>query len=162
MANWDGAGYSHISALQRAMATASLASVTVFGDEHVLDVGCGDGYVTRLIADRLPRGSVLGIDPSPRMIEAALGANDQQTNVTFTVGDVTAMNFDHEFDLVVSFNALHWVREQNLAYWNIAGALRPTGRALVQFVCAGDRPSVEDIAMAVAGEPRWSPTSPDS
>ena len=71
MADWDGAGYAHISGLQRAMATASLESVAVAGTERVLDVGCGDGYVTRLIASRVPDGSVLGMDPSPRMIEAA-------------------------------------------------------------------------------------------
>src|SRR5687768_9842363 len=125
MADWDGAGYAHISGLQRAMATASLESIAVAGAERVLDVGCGDGYVTRLIAARVPAGSVLGVDPSPRMIEAARTADDRLTNVSFKVGDVTTMTFGPDFDLVVSFNALHWVLEQQLAYRNIAAALKP-------------------------------------
>ncbi len=157
MADWDGAGYEHISGLQRAMATASLADVTVCGAERVLDVGCGDGYATRLIASRLPRGSVLGVDPSPRMIEAARSANDALTNVSFRVGDVTSMAFGPEFDLVTSFNALHWVTRQEMAYRNIAAALKPTGRVLVQFVCNGSRPSVERVAMEVTADPRWAP-----
>ena len=155
MADWDGAGYAHISGLQRAMATAALESVTVAGTELVLDVGCGDGYVTRLIASRVPEGSVLGVDPSPRMIEAARAADDQLTNVTFQVGDVTTMAFGPDFDLVVSFNTLHWVSKQDTAYRNIAAALKPNGRVLVQFVCHGSRPSVERVAMEVTRDPRW-------
>ncbi|MFI8971562.1 class I SAM-dependent methyltransferase [Nocardia asteroides] len=157
MADWDGAGYAHISALQRAMATAAIESVQVGGGERVLDVGCGDGYVTRLIAARVPGGSVLGLDPSPRMIETARTADDQLTNVDFRVGDVTTMTLAGDFDLVVSFNALHWVTDQETAYRRIAAALAPGGRVLVQYVCDGERPSIEDIAMTVTGEPRWSP-----
>ncbi|MEU8001157.1 class I SAM-dependent methyltransferase [Catellatospora sp. NPDC049111] len=156
MADWDGAGYAHISALQRAMATACLESVTVAGTEQVLDVGCGDGFVTRLIASMVPDGAVLGVDPSPRMIEVARTADDQLTNVSFQVGDVVTMAFGPDFDLVVSFNALHWVAEQQTAYRNIAAALKPTGRVLVQVVCQGDRPSIERVAMETVRDPRWA------
>jgi trans-aconitate 2-methyltransferase len=161
MADWDGAGYAHISGLQRAMAMASLESVAVAGTERVLDVGCGDGYVTRLIASRVPDGSVLGVDPSPRMIEAARTADDRLTNLSFQVGDVTTMTFGSDFDLVVSFNALHWVADQETAYRNIAAALKPNGRVLVQFVCHGSRPSVERIAMDVTRDSRWAPAFAD-
>ena len=156
MADWDGAGYAHISSLQRTMAEYSLAAVHVRGDERVLDVGCGDGFVTRSIAARLPHGAVLGVDPSPRMIETAIAARESDGNVSFAVDDLTTMNFVGEFDLVVSFNALHWVRAQEIAYRNISNALMPTGRALLQFVCAGDRPSVEQVSMDVTTDSRWS------
>lgn len=156
MADWDGADYANLSGLQRSMATASLESVTVVGTENVLDVGCGDGNVTRMIAHRVPDGSVLGVDPSPRMIEVARAADDPLTNVAFQVGDVTTMSFGPAFDLVVSFNALHWVADQETAYRNIAAALKPGGRVLVQFVCHGSRPSVERIAMKVAHDSRWA------
>ena len=150
--DWDGVGYARISGLQRAMATASLESLVVAGTERVLDVGCGDGQVTRLLASRLPAGSVLGVDPSPRMIAAAASGR----NVTFRVGDVTTMAFVREFDLVVSFNALHWVADQRTAYRHIAAALRPDGRAVVQYVCRGSRPSVERVAMEVTRDRRWA------
>jgi trans-aconitate 2-methyltransferase len=156
MADWDGLGYAHISGLQRVMATAALESVAVAGTERVLDVGCGDGYVTRLIASHVQDGSVLGMDPSPRMIEAARTVEDRLTNVSFQVGDVTTMAFGPDFDLVVSFNALHWVTEQETAYRNIAAALKPNGRVLVQFVCHGPRPSIEDVAMEVTRDSRWA------
>ncbi|MEV0459731.1 class I SAM-dependent methyltransferase [Catellatospora methionotrophica] len=157
MADWDGEGYAHISGLQRAMAAAALESVAVDGGETVLDVGCGDGYVTRLIASRVPRGSVLGLDPSPRMVETARTADDRLANVSFELGDVTTMAFAPVFDLVVSFNALHWVADQRRAYRNIAASLKPGGRVVVQFVCHGSGPSVERIATQMTHDPRFAP-----
>ncbi len=75
---------------------------------------------------------------------------------TFRPGDVTSLTFDAEFDVVTSFNALHWVDDQAGAYRRIAAALRPGGRALITFVCAGERRSVEDIGMDVTRVPHWA------
>jgi trans-aconitate 2-methyltransferase len=155
--DWDGTAYGNISELQRAMAAESLAMLTLDGTERVLDVGCGDGYVTAQIADRLPGGSVLGIDPSSRMIIAARSHNAPPTpRLRFESGDVTAMTFDAEFDVVVSFNALHWVRDQAAAFRRIAAALRPAGRALIVYVCAGPRRTIEQVGMSATADPRWS------
>jgi trans-aconitate 2-methyltransferase len=76
--------------------------------------------------------------------------------LTFEVGSAETMSFDSEFDLVVSFNALHWVQDQAAALASIAAALRPGGRATLVFVCDGPRPSLEDVAMTVTTTPRWS------
>ncbi|WP_068280870.1 class I SAM-dependent methyltransferase [Aldersonia kunmingensis] len=157
MADWDGTAYGDISELQRAMAAESLSLVSLNGNEQVLDVGCGDGYVTAQIADLLPEGSILGIDPSPRMITAARARSaPPDQGLRFETGDVTTMTFDAQFDVVVSFNALHWVHDQPAAFGRIAAALRPGGRALVVFVCSGDRRTVEQVGMIVAEDPRWS------
>lgn len=153
VADWDGAQYGVVSELQRVMAAESLSLLTLDGGERVLDIGCGDGYVTAQIADRLPRGMIVGIDPSPRMIEAA---QRRATSAKFQLGEVTTLTYDAEFDVVTSFNALHWVRDQHRAYRCIASALRPGGRALVTFVCGGSRPSVEDVAMDVSRDARWA------
>jgi trans-aconitate 2-methyltransferase len=142
-----------ISELQRVAAAESMALIELDGDERVLDVGCGDGYVTAQIAERLPRGSAVGVDPSPRMIAAA---NQRATPAEFGAGDVTRLAFDSEFDVVTSFNALHWVRDQDAAYRCMAAALKPGGRAYLTFVCAGARPSIEESGMAAVGQSRWS------
>jgi len=157
MADWDGVGYERISGLQRHLAREALAHLVFRGDERVLDVGCGDGYITRSIAVRLPAGSIVGVDASPRMIEVARARPDPPgTDVSFRVGDARDLPFVAEFDVVVSFNALHWVADQVGALTAIARALRTTGRALVQQVCAGTRRSLESTAMDVCAAPRWS------
>jgi trans-aconitate 2-methyltransferase len=156
MADWDGKGYEQISDLQRHLAQRTLAELTFAGDERLLDVGCGDGFITRAIAARLPEGSVVGIDASPRMIEAALSRPDPPgVSIRFEVGDVLSLPFVDEFDVVVSFNVLHWLVDQEAALSAIGRAVRPGGRVIVQQVCAGPRRSLEQLAMDVCARPRW-------
>ena len=156
MVDWDGDRYEKVGDLQRTLATRSLDRLTLRGDEDCLDVGCGDGHLTRLLAARVPEGSVLGVDASPRMLEVARRAEvPDGVFVDFELGDAAALRFDTEFDLVVSFNALHWVTDQVAALSGVARALEPEGRALLQQVCAGPRPSLEQVAMDVCAEPRW-------
>ncbi|MGW9568276.1 class I SAM-dependent methyltransferase [Prescottella equi] len=152
MPDWDGEQYAQTSDLQRAMATRAVAGLDLEPDDRLLDVGCGDGFVTRLLAERLPEGRAVGVDASPRMIAKADTAS---SNVQFVLADARDLPFRAEFDVVVSFNALHWVVEQQRALGSIAAAARPDARVLIQVVCAGDRPSLETVAMEVAGSPRW-------
>ena len=143
MTHWDGEGYEQISALQRHLAQSTLAGLQFRGDERVLDVGCGDGFITRSIAARLPNGSVVGVDASPRMIEVARSRPDPAgADIRFEVGDVLALPFADEFDVVVSFNVLHWVVNQRAALTSIAESTKSGGRVIVQQVCAGPRPLV--------------------
>lgn len=157
MADWDGAGYERISGLQRRLAREALDGLEFRGDERVLDVGCGDGYITRIIASRLPAGSVVGVDASPRMIEVARSRPDPPGAETqFLVADACHLPFRGEFDSVVSFNALHWVTDQGAALTAIARSLRRVGRVVVQQVCTGPRRSLEQTAMLVCAQPRWA------
>ncbi|WP_395728937.1 class I SAM-dependent methyltransferase [Nakamurella sp.] len=157
MPDWDGAGYERISGLQRRLAREALDGLEFRSDERVLDVGCGDGYITRIIASRLPAGSVVGVDASPRMIEVARSRPDPPGAETqFLVADARDLPFRGEFDTVVSFNALHWVTDQGAALTAIARSLRRVGRVVVQQVCAGPRRSLEQTAMLVCAQPRWA------
>jgi trans-aconitate 2-methyltransferase len=150
--DWDGAEYRRVNGLQRWLADRALQELDLAGVGSVLDVGCGDGRITAEVAARIPGGRVVGIDPSPRMIAVAPSSD----NLSFEIGDVLALPYVAEFDLVTSFNALHWVHDQGAALSRIATALATPGRALLVFVCGGDRPSLEDVAMQTSAGGRWS------
>ncbi len=124
----------------------------------MLDVGCGDGKITAEIARRLNSGSVLGVDPSTRMIAFAQAhfARLEYPNLVFAVADATSLPYRREFDLVVSFNALHWVRDQGAALRGIRAALRPAGRAFLEFVPQGPRKSLEDVVEETCASERWA------
>jgi SAM-dependent methyltransferase len=74
----------------------------------------------------------------------------------YAVADVRCLTYWNEFDLVVSFNALHWVPEQGLALRSIRAALKPSGRTLLQFVPQGERVSLEDVIEDTRKSPRWA------
>ncbi len=157
MTEWDAAGYARQSTLQKWLADECLAGLDLGGVERVLDIGCGDGKITAEIAGRLDRGTVLGVDPSTQMIAFAREQfAHSHNNLAFEVGDARDLPFHDEFDLVVSFNALHWVPEQSAALARIRAALTSSGRAVLQFVPQGERKSLEDVLEEVRSTPRWA------
>jgi trans-aconitate 2-methyltransferase len=155
--DWSGRDYAEVSNLQREMAKEALASLRFGHDDRVLDIGCGDGYLTRAVVGMVPDGFAVGVDASPRMIATAhAGGRAGPSGPWFVVGDARRLPFAEHFDAVVSFNALHWVPEQQRALSEITSVLHQGGRALVQVVCAGPRTSLESTATAVCQRPRWA------
>lgn len=158
MTEWDAAAYARISSLQAAMAAEVLAQLTFDGHEQVLDVGCGQGRITAQIAARVPRGSVTGVDPSRDMIAFATGhfGGDTHPNLRFDVGDARTLPYADTFDRVVSFNALHWVPEQDAALRSIRRAMKAAARAQLRLVVDGERTSVETVVETTRKSPRWA------
>ena len=67
-----------------------------------------------------------------------------------------ASSFDARFDLLVSFNALHWVPQQADALRGIRRALKPHGQAHLRLVTRAALTSLEEVAEAVRQEPHWA------
>ena len=99
-ARWNAADYAANSTVQQTWARELIARLKLGGDEHILDVGCGDGKVTAEIARALPRGSVTGMDASPQMIEFAKKTFPASAfpNMRFRVMDARKIKFDRQFD----------------------------------------------------------------
>ena len=118
MTEWNASEYDRLSALQATMAEEALSLLKLQGNERILDIGCGNGKTTAAIAARVPQGSVTGVDASAEMIAFATDALEpgalQSANLQFQVADARHLPFHHEFDLIVSFNALHWIPDQAL------------------------------------------------
>jgi trans-aconitate 2-methyltransferase len=158
MTEWNAAEYSRRSSLQEAMAQEVLVLLDLKDSERILDVGCGDGKITAEIASRVPRGSVVGVDPSGDMISFAQSHFGPATrpNLRFEVADARSLPFKNEFDLVVSFNALHWIPEQGAALTSIRSALISGGKAQLRLVAAGARKSLENVVEETRRTPKWS------
>jgi SAM-dependent methyltransferase len=107
------------------------ALVDIGGTDHVLDVGCGTGDMTRAAARRASSGSVLGIDLSSRMLDLARRQSDDEglTNVRYLQGDAQVHPLEPEsFDIAISsFGAMFFV-DPVAAFVNIGRALRSDGR----------------------------------
>jgi trans-aconitate 2-methyltransferase len=158
MTEWNASEYARLSTLQTTMAEEVLGLLNLKGAEHILDIGCGNGKITTEIAARVPNGRVVGVDASADMIDFATTHRDDgaHPNLQFAVADARRLPFTHEFDLVVSFNALHWIPEQALALQSIRTAIKRDGKAQLRLVPKGARKSLENAIEETRLSPRWS------
>lgn len=129
--DWNALSYHVHSESQLKTAMRLLSSYQFETSASLLDVGCGDGKITKLIADQLS-GPVVGLDISPQMISfAEEHFADPTAQLSFVVGDAAHLHFDNQFDYVTSFTALQWVRDQASALKGIYAALKPNGQVLI-------------------------------
>ena len=118
---WDPADYARVGAFVAELGGAALDLLDPQPGEHILDVGCGEGTLTRKIVER--GATVLGIDNSPEMVEAATAKG-----IDALVMDVAEMRFQADFDAAFSNATLHWVLDKEKAATAIFVALHSGGR----------------------------------
>jgi trans-aconitate methyltransferase len=150
---WNAADYAANSVVQQTWARELIAQLHLRGDEHVLDVGCGDGKVTAEIARAVPRGSVTGVDASSSMIRFARKTfpPGRHPNLEFQVMDARQVRFTQKFDIVFSNAALHWVDDHRAFLRGAASVLRPGGRLVVS---CGGKGNAQDVFVALRPEMR--------
>lgn len=131
---FDGEKYSEASAHQKEWGAKLISELKLTGNEIVLDLGCGDGSLTEKLAEIVLDGKVLGIDSSQGMINKA---NElERSNLKFERMDINELNFENEFDLIVSNAALHWIKDHKKLLSNCYNALKPGG--IIRFSFAGE------------------------
>lgn len=118
---WVAADYARIGAFVPALGAAALDLLDPKPGERILDVGCGDGTLTRQIIER--GADVVGIDSSPELAAVA-----REAGIDVRVGDAARMAFMSEFDAAFSNAALHWMVDPQRVANAIFLALKPGGR----------------------------------
>ena len=118
---WNAADYARVGCFVAELGGAALDLLDPQAGERILDVGCGEGTLTKKIAGR--GATVLGIDNSPEMIAAA-----RANGIDAVLMDAADMPFSCEFDAAFSNATLHWVLEKEQAARAIFRALKPGGR----------------------------------
>ncbi|MEV0598915.1 methyltransferase domain-containing protein [Streptomyces sp. NPDC050315] len=119
-------------------------------DHRTLDLGCGSGQTTRLVALRAPQGRVLGLDLSGPMLTEARARAEREgvANASFAQGDAQVYPFEAgTFDAAISRYGVMFFADPVAAFGNVGRALRPGGR--LAFVCPADA-MLNDWVAAVA------------
>jgi len=100
--------------------------------KHAIDVGCGDGVITRVLATR--GMSVVGLDVSPRMIALARARTDPRLRIEYRHADVMTADLpERTFDLVVSVAVVHHL-PLDVIVPRVARLVAPGGTLLLQDV----------------------------
>ena len=117
--------------------------------QNILEIGCGIGTFSRLLAARSEL--VTAIDLSPKMIEIAENLSKSYTNIAFQVADVLETNFpDEHFDAVVSVATFHHLPLEQILP-RLKKALKTGGKLLILDVTRME--NIQDFFIATAAVP---------
>ena len=104
---WDPNVYNRYADERGRPFVELLTRVRVESAATVVDLGCGPGNLTAMLADRWPAAEVIGVDSSADMVASAQAhASDR---LRFVQGDLSTWRPDGPVDVVVANAALHWV-----------------------------------------------------
>jgi SAM-dependent methyltransferase len=118
-----------------------LAMMNVQQNEAILDVGCGTGWLCRLLAQGVPQGRVVGLDVSDEMIRRAQALSADMSNLTFTIGGTDPMPCqDHLFTRAVSVESAYYWPEPRRGIAEMFRVLRPGGSAWILINYYRDNP----------------------
>jgi trans-aconitate 2-methyltransferase len=158
---WDAGTYERVSEPQLEWGRRVVERIPLAGDERVIDAGCGTGRVTRLLAERVPRGEVEGVDGSRRMVEEATRLlADLAPRVRIRQSDLLELVVDRPADLIVSTATFHWILDHERLFARLHAALRPGGRLVAQCGGAGNiARTLQTAAEVVRGDPAFAPAA---
>jgi len=152
--NWDPEQYGHYADERSRPFVDLVARIGCATATHVVDLGCGPGTMTALLASRWPDAVITGIDSSPEMIASA--GPLARDRLRFAVGDAATWAMPADLDVLISNATLQWVpgHVELLRGW--AAALRPGGWIAVQVPGNFGAPS-HVLMRELAESPRWAP-----
>jgi SAM-dependent methyltransferase len=139
---WDASLYAGNGRFVAQLAGAVVELLQPQAGERILDLGCGDGFLTRRIAES--GATVVGLDSSPQMIAAAL-----ERGVDARCGRGEALSYEEEFDAVFSNAALHWMTDHDAVLAGVHRALKPGGRFVAEFGGQGNIAAIRVALLAV-------------
>jgi trans-aconitate methyltransferase len=126
---WDPESYARHARFVSDLGSAVLDLLAPRHGERILDVGCGDGVLTKQLVDL--GCEVVAIDASAAQVGAA-----RQRGIDAHVMNAEALPFDEEFDAVFSNAALHWMKRADATIAGVYRSLKPGGRFVAE--CGGD------------------------
>jgi len=121
----------HISITQQTLALMGLQP-----GERVLDLGCGAGWATRLLAQLVAGGErpgqVVGLDVSDEMVRRARGTSTQYDNILFVVGSAVQIPWEENFfDKVLSVESFYYYGDQDRALDELFRVMAPRGELFI-------------------------------
>ncbi len=125
---WDPATYAENARFVSDLGSPVLELLAPKPGERILDLGCGDGVLTKKIAEM--GCDVVAIDSSRAFIESA-----RALGLTADVVDAVALPYREEFDAVFSNAVLHWIKQADKMIAGVHRSLRPGGRFVAE--CGG-------------------------
>lgn len=148
---WDPGQYLAFSQERLRPALDLLNRVPLEAPTTILDLGCGPGNVSRLLAERWPAATLTGVDSSPEMLRAARAVLPE---ADWVEADLRTWTPQDPVDLVFSNAALHWLEDHPAQFPRMASWVKPGGFLAVQMPASHAFPC-HTAAFDLAGRAPW-------
>ena len=122
--DWNAKAYQQFSKLRQRPVNELLDRVHLQNPKRIIDLGCGTGIATRLLAERWPRAQVLGIDSSAQMLDEARGL---PINASWQQCDLLDWQPEQPVDLLFAAAVLHFIHGHETLLPNLLGQLNAGG-----------------------------------
>ncbi|MFB6344771.1 MAG: trans-aconitate 2-methyltransferase [bacterium] len=131
--DWDSSLYRNVCSFVPENGRELINLLDPRDGEKILDLGCGTGQLTSLLANS--GAHVIGLDSSPSMIETA---RRDYPHLTFIEEDALSHFPETPYDAVFSNAVLHWITDHDRLIATVSYMLRPGGRFTAEFSAEGN------------------------
>ncbi len=126
---WSASQYSSFERERTRPVRDLVAAITTQAVQTAVDLGCGPGNSTEVLAQRYSGAAVTGMDSSQDMVEAA---RKRLPDIDFQLADIGAWNPEKQFDVILANASLQWLPGHATLYPHLISKLTPGGSLAVQ------------------------------
>jgi trans-aconitate 2-methyltransferase len=152
MADWNAALYLTFEDERTRPARDLLAHVPLAEPARVVDLGCGPGNSTELLAERWPNVKLRGLDTSDDMLATA---RRRLPRASFEKADIATWTSNEPLDLIFANAVLQWVGDHEAVFPRLVGQLAPGGVLAVQMPDNLNEPS-HSLMRETAADGPWT------
>tara|TARA_Y100000588_G_scaffold82541_1_gene86927 strand:- start:168 stop:938 length:771 start_codon:yes stop_codon:yes gene_type:complete len=155
MSKLDPQHYDNNSSFQKTIAQEVMSLISIGSTEDILDIGCGDGFLSSKLAEISTKGKVICIDPSEEMVNYASKTYNsiKFPNLTFKTGQAESNHGNNLYSLITAFNCLHWSHDLPKVFKNCFDALKKEGRLL--GVTYPEESTYWNMFIEILSRPKW-------
>lgn len=149
---WSAKQYSAFENERTRPVRDLVAALGAQGVYTAIDLGCGPGNSTEVLAQRFPDATVTGMDSSEDMV---IAARKRLPELRFDVADIASWNPPESFDVILANASLQWLPDHANLYPRLVSKLTPGGSLAVQTPDNLDEPA-HRLAREVAASGPWA------
>jgi trans-aconitate 2-methyltransferase len=151
MPTWDANQYLKFAS-ERTQPARDLVARIHLEPQRIIDLGCGPGNSTEILAERWGNAELTGLDSSPQMLKQARA---NHPNWTWLEADMASFASLKKFDLVFSNAALQWVKNHAELLPRLKGLVAEGGAIAIQ-IPAHQRSHLHQAMLEIATDSRWA------